>query len=545
MRIRLGTRGSDLALWQAHHVKERLADEAEVEIVVIKTRGDVIDDVPLIQVEGKSFFTTEIEQALRAGEIDLAVHSHKDLETADPEGLVIAAVPERADPAEWLLMRRAAHRSEAPLLPIADGATVGTSAPRRQRQLLALRPDLQVADLRGNVPTRVQRLREGRYDAIVLAAAGLTRLGLDLSDLVVAPLPLAGFVPAPAQGALGLQVRADHEELIALLRRRLHDLDTARAIEAERSLLGRAGGGCHLPLGAHVRPAGEGFEALAFLGADQPEDGAPDRWATGRGEAPQQAVDAAWARLLDGAAAGGGPLAGLTVALVGSSDGGSLLGERLAALGATVHHEQVLSFADVPCPDLQERLNGVQSGDVIAVTSKQAALRLVRHPVPAGAVVAAVGPATARALTEGGWPASVVGDGGAAELAASLDVGAGLPVLFACAEGAREDLPRALEARGCDVTTLVLYRTVAADNPAPPQPADVRVYMSPSAVAASAAIDRLHTDDDTVHVGLGLASCEALHDDGVPHLSPDGSGPAAVVGLLARLHADRRGEPTP
>ena len=152
----LGTRGSDLALWQARHVAERLAGRAEVEIVVLQTRGDRIDDIPLTQVEGKSFFTAEIEQALLERSVDLAVHSHKDLPTEGPPGLVVAAVPARADAAELLLARPEAHDVEAPLLPLRRGVRVGTSSPRRAEQLLTLRPDLVVEPMRGNVPTRVR-----------------------------------------------------------------------------------------------------------------------------------------------------------------------------------------------------------------------------------------------------------------------------------------------------------------------------------------------------------------------------------------------------
>ena len=177
MKIRIGTRGSKLALWQAHYVRDRLqAAGAEVEIEVLVTRGDRIDDVPLQNVAGKGFFTKEIEDALLDGRVDVAVHSHKDLPVESPPGLAIAAVPERADPAERMLIAPAAHDPDAALLPLLQGVRIGTSSPRRQAQIAALRPDLEILQLRGNVPTRVKRLREGRYDAIVLAAAGLDRL---------------------------------------------------------------------------------------------------------------------------------------------------------------------------------------------------------------------------------------------------------------------------------------------------------------------------------------------------------------------------------
>jgi hydroxymethylbilane synthase len=202
MKLRIGTRGSELALWQAHYIAGELARAGvETELVVLKTRGDLIDEVPLTQVEGKAFFTAEIERAVLAREVDLAVHSHKDLPGEATPGLIVAAVPPRGPQQERLLIAPSAHDAEAAFLPLKLGSRVGTSAPRRAEQLKTLRPDLSVADLRGNVPTRVRRLREGRYDAIVLAAAGLERLALPLDGLVAIDLPLEWFVPWPCKCA--------------------------------------------------------------------------------------------------------------------------------------------------------------------------------------------------------------------------------------------------------------------------------------------------------------------------------------------------------
>ena len=274
MKVRIGTRGSDLALWQANHVAGRLrAAGAETEIIVLKTRGDLIDDVPLSKVEGKAFFTAEIERALLDETVDLAVHSHKDLATEGPEELAIVAIPERAATAERLLIAPAAHDPSAPFLPLVQGARVGTSAPRRAEQLKTLRPDIEVLDLRGNVPTRARRVSEGRYDAVVLAAAGLDRLELDTGDAVVVTLPEETFVPAPAQGALAIQARARDTELAALCREVLHEETTARAVEAERRTLTRAGGGCSLPLGAATEALPDGrWLARIFLGAGHPRE---------------------------------------------------------------------------------------------------------------------------------------------------------------------------------------------------------------------------------------------------------------------------------
>lgn len=266
--LRIGTRGSDLALWQAHHVRDLLRElGAEPELVIIETRGDRIDDVPFSKLEGKGFFTKELEDAQLDGRVDLAVHSMKDLSSEQPPGLTVCALIGREDPRELLLVRKEsvdASRAEQPI-PLADGAKVGTSAARRQGQLRLLRPDLEIADLRGNVPTRVRKLREGQYDAILLAKAGVSRLGLDLSDLHVVALDVEHFVPAPAQGMLALQCR-DEEPLRAFLNR-LETVEAAVPVKAERRLLEKLDGGCQLPFGVNVRRNGGGFRLAAFWSA--------------------------------------------------------------------------------------------------------------------------------------------------------------------------------------------------------------------------------------------------------------------------------------
>ena len=211
-KIRIGSRGSDLALWQANHVKNQLeALGAEVTITIIKTQGDEIQHLSFDKLEGKGFFTKEIEQALLQETIDLAVHSHKDLETNPPEGLIIAAVSERENPADVLLIHPKAF-DETAFWSLKEGAVVGTSSARRKSQLVGYRSDVTIKDLRGNVPTRLQKLVDGDYDAILLAKAGLDRLKLDLKGMHEMVLDPEQFIPAPAQGVLALQIReSDHE----------------------------------------------------------------------------------------------------------------------------------------------------------------------------------------------------------------------------------------------------------------------------------------------------------------------------------------------
>jgi len=248
--IKIGTRGSDLALWQANFVREELEKLGHsVEIKIIHTQGDKIQDLTFDKLEGKGFFTKEIEAALLSKEVDLAVHSHKDLETTPPAGLMIAAVSDREDPSELLLANLDAVDNNE-LWGLKKNAVIGTSSARRKSQLIALRPDLQIKDLRGNVPTRIKKLKTEGYDAILLAKAGVNRLNLDLSDLHVEVLDPTVFVPAPAQGVLGLQIRNEDSRLAEILSNLNHTY-TAEKIELERSVLRLMEGGCQLPLGVY------------------------------------------------------------------------------------------------------------------------------------------------------------------------------------------------------------------------------------------------------------------------------------------------------
>jgi len=239
-----------LALWQANHIKSELNSIGQhVEIEIIKTKGDRIQDMSFDKMEGKGFFTKEIEVALLNHDIDLAVHSHKDLETTPPEGLMISAVSSRGNPCELLLIRKEMHDADA-LWELKKEAVVGTSAARRKSQLLALRLDVEIKDLRGNVTTRIEKLRAGEYDAILLAKAGVERLNLDLSDLVTVDLTPDEFVPAPAQGVLALQIRSSDTELHQTLQA-INDVQIQKHVELERKVLSLMDGGCQLPLGVY------------------------------------------------------------------------------------------------------------------------------------------------------------------------------------------------------------------------------------------------------------------------------------------------------
>lgn len=261
-KVVIGSRGSDLALWQANHVKSQLEEiGCEVSIKVIVTQGDAIQHLSFDKLEGKGFFTKEIEQELLDGTIDLAVHSHKDLETNPPAGLKIAAVSERENPADILLINKSAFHP-AMRWKLKLDVCVGTSSARRKSQLINFRSDVTIKELRGNVPTRIQKLREGQYDAILLAKAGVDRLKLDLSEFHVEVLNPKEFVPAPAQGVLGLQIREDDAEMEKLLAS-LNDREVAEQISIEREVLNLLEGGCQLPLGVFCPNVDEAHVAYA------------------------------------------------------------------------------------------------------------------------------------------------------------------------------------------------------------------------------------------------------------------------------------------
>jgi hydroxymethylbilane synthase len=290
-KIRIATRASALALWQARWVAARLAAAGHAsELVEVTTAGDA-SSAPLREL-GVGIFVKGVQDAVREGRADLAVHSFKDLPAAPAEGLEIAAVPARAAAHDVLLLRPASVDPAQGTLPVAAGARIGTGAVRRVAQLASLRPDLRPSEVRGNVPTRVAKLRAGDFDGLMLAAAGLDRLELDLSGLRRVDLDPAVFLPAPAQGALALEIRRGDPLGDALTD--LHDVAGYPPVAAERGLLGLLDAGCQLALGAHARrdgheivldawfegrrvegrhASGEGAAMLAFEGLGRPRKG--------------------------------------------------------------------------------------------------------------------------------------------------------------------------------------------------------------------------------------------------------------------------------
>jgi len=251
--IVIGTRGSALALWQTNWVKDKLAvllPEYHFKVVRIKTKGDEIRDVPLAKIGGKGIFVRQIEWALLRGEIDMAVHSMKDLPTTLPNGLTIGAIAERSDPSDALISYKGYNFSTLPL-----GAKIGTSSLRRRAQLLHFRPDLKFENLRGNVDTRIVKLKAEGFDAIVLASAGVKRLAcelrerMDFSELTIEPFSYKICLPAAGQGAIGIEVREKESELLEILKK-INHFESYTTVTAERALLKSLGGGCRIPIAA-------------------------------------------------------------------------------------------------------------------------------------------------------------------------------------------------------------------------------------------------------------------------------------------------------
>ena len=256
----IGTRQSLLALWQSNHIASLLRKQypdCQVTLKKIVTKGDRILDVPLAQIGGKGLFTKEIETELLDGTVDLAVHSLKDMPTVLPEGLCLTAITTRANVGDAFVSNKYASFSELP-----QGAVLGTSSLRRKAQLLAVRPDLKIVDLRGNVDTRLRKLDEGQMDAIILAAAGLERLGH--ADRIREIIPTTVCLPAVGQGALAIECRNDNKEVRDMLAF-LNDLPTKQATDAERAFLGLIEGGCQVPIGVHAEVENDNVKIEAVI----------------------------------------------------------------------------------------------------------------------------------------------------------------------------------------------------------------------------------------------------------------------------------------
>lgn len=465
--LRIGTRGSDLALFQARLVARLIESRLgrRCALVTIETSGDRDRTSPIGDMGTVGVFTKEIERALLAGEIDLAVHSLKDLPTRLPQGLALAAVPERVAPNDVLVGR-------VPLAALPAGARIGTSSRRRRAQAEALTDGrARCVEIRGNVPTRIEKCRRGDYDAVILAAAGLDRLELELKDgLGRFDLPIDAFVPAPAQGALGIETRAEDAALFAPL----HDERVGQAVAAERELLRRIEGGCTVPLGAHARVLEDGRIDLLAVLEDTVAGVTRLRRARVRARSPAEAARMAFAVLRPDGRARAAAFPGKTIVLTRPDPD---LARAIEAAGGRAWPAPAIATEPIePCPVLPRCRWTL-------VTSRNAARLLAGVPLDH---VGAVGPGTAEELALAGIAVDLVaesGEGGAGLAEAFLGLGEprGTSVLLPQAREARPELGERLAAAGYDVRAVAIYQTRRLD-PALPERFDAIVFASPSAV---------------------------------------------------------------
>ena len=498
----VGTRTSRLARWQSTHVINLLSSAWPLltcELRPFETKGDRTLDRPLPEIGGKGLFTAELERALLSGEIDIAVHSLKDLPVQNPPGLALGAIPARADVSDVLVTP-----GKDTITTLPPGAVVGTSSLRRQAQILAARPDLRVRSIRGNVETRVRKVLDGEYDAAVLAAAGLKRL--DMDDVIGSHLPPDVMLPAPGQGALAVQCRADDEQTLALLRPIDH-APTRRATTAERQFLKALGGGCSAPIAAHACSHDDGMLQLEGLIAS-PDGGLLIR-VSGRGHDPHElALQVASEARERGAApilaslqstgprATTRPLQDLRVVVTRASHQASQFADRLRQAGATPILFPTIRI--VPFDDsrqLDTAIQALQDYDWVIFTSvngveifwaRVQALHLDAALLD-GVHVSAIGPATAGALKQFGVQPDFVPDEFIAErVAEGLGDVCGQKILLPRAELARAALAELLREGGAQVDEIPTYRTVqAATDPqarAGLDSADVITFTSSSTV---------------------------------------------------------------
>jgi hydroxymethylbilane synthase len=491
-RFVVGTRTSKLASWQTRRVIEMLSAAwpgVTCETRPFTTKGDKTLDKPLPEIGGKGLFTQELEDALRRGEIDAAVHSLKDLPVEDAPGLTLGAVTARADAGDCLVARDGWTLETLP-----RGAVVGTSSVRRMAQLLARRPDLEIRSIRGNVETRIRKVKEGQYDATVLARAGVERLGLE--EHVTEKLDLDVMLPAPGQGALAVQCRADDKETLEMLAA-IDEPATRAAVAAERSFLEGLGGGCSAPVGAFAQSSGAGppwkLSMRAVVGSPDGkrmirlEEAGDDPAVLGRSAARTAAERGAKEILSEIEAASSqrtltqrspamgtlSPLGGRRVVVTRSREQASAFCSKLSGLGAETVVIPAIRIVEADDPAAIDRaMETFAEYAWVVFTSVNGVEMFWAHlearglddPKFADAKVAAVGPATADALRERGVdvdfvPESFVGE----EIAKGLKGISGKRVLLLRAVMAGDELPGILSSRGAVVDDVAVYRNVPAD----------------------------------------------------------------------------------
>jgi hydroxymethylbilane synthase len=514
-KIVIASRGSELALWQANFVQAQLKEIGiESDIRIIKTQGDKIQHLSLDKLEGKGFFTKEIEEALLAKEADLAVHSHKDLPTESPEGLVVAAVSYRENPGELLLIRKESVDNKKKLHYKAN-AVVGTSSARRKSQLLAYRPDTELKDLRGNVPTRIEKLRKGDYDAILLAAAGVERLNIDLSEFQVERPGPTEFIPAPAQGVLALQTREEDHELIAALQK-IHHADVQECIAVERKILNLFKGGCQMPLGAYCEKEEDTFRVWTMMSA---EWNSPLRTLYNESNDPAMLAERVVKKLQ--------AFKPVSVYITRDLRDSDFFSQVLKANGCEVHGIALIDTQRVIAKKIPK-------ADWIFFSSKNGVKHfLAQAKVEPGTKLAAVGKGTSDELRKHNLRADFIG--GTADtrvIAKQFGALAGRStVLFPQARGSMKTVQQQIPM--AKVIDLTVYETLT--RPANDVPmCDVMVFTSPSNVEAFFSANALAKTQRVV--AMGHATGSALKEQGIvsfvtPGTFDDAGLVRAVMGM--------------
>lgn len=499
-KIIIGTRGSQLALWQAYFTRDQLQKLGhEVELKIIKTKGDKIQHLSFDKIEGKGFFTKEIEAELLAGTIDLAVHSYKDLPTENPDGLVITANSYRANPFDCLVIDPNAFRSYLPFY-LKRNAIVGTSSARRKAQLLAQRPDLQIRDIRGNVPTRIKKM-EGEYDAIVLAAAGLERLELDLGKYHKIIFSTQQMIPAASQGVLAFQTRESNVEIRAILQH-IHDPQVEKAIAVERSILNQLGGGCHQPIGVYCEYLSENKHYKAWATAAKNWDDFPKRlFAEGTNQA--NVIAEIMAGLKDKSLK--------KVFISRDLEEDSYFAKAMSNNGYEVHGKSLISF------------NGLDFdtdvvGDWLFFSSRNGVRFFFQENpmLPDSFRVAALGEGTAQELRERGFESSFIGEGSdSAAIAEEFAKRAkGSKVVFPIAKKSLRGVQKVLERKFKDdieVQDLIVYSNRVKSNFKIPA-CDILVFTSPLNVKTYC--KKYPIEGHQIVVSIGKTTGKALEELG-------------------------------
>lgn len=488
--ITIGTRGSDLALWQANYTKDLLEKQGhEVQINIIKTKGDASQEwnTSFDKLEGKGFFTKELEEALLQKTIDVAVHSYKDLPTENPEGLIIAGVSSRENPADWLIMREEGT-DEKQLFSLKQGAKVGTSSARRKSQLLAFRPDVEIADVRGNVPTRLQKLKNGHYDAIILAAAGLERLNLDLSAFQVEPLNPSDFIPAPAQGVLAWQIREDDYTLSDVFDA-ICDYDVMVNSQIERRILNLLDGGCQLPLGVYCdtemneqdRKLFKVWVSVADAWHKQPKHLYYET--TNTEELPEKIVEHIHR------------IASKSVFISRDENESGHLSKWLKNLGFNVSHKSLIDLKKLTLKELPK-------SDWLFFSSKHAVeFFFMQNPDIGTTKIGCIGKSTSQALRKYGKRADFIGQSTDTKLVGkqfAARVGAG-KVVFPVARESMRTIQWQF-AKPQNVIDLPIYATLKV-NHAVDKTTDILVFTSPSNVESYLASNSIHPHQKIIAMG--------------------------------------------